>query len=62
MFLPSDNIAHAQYLFWCGKCMVNTTLIPPLNSSNSGNLFDWLSLPVSSVNSILFLVEPKQTG
>ena len=33
-----------------------------LNDSTSENLFDWLSIPIAAVNSILFLVEPKRTG
>ena len=28
MFLLSSKISHAQYLFWGGKYMVNTPLIP----------------------------------
>ena len=28
VFLLSDKISHAQYLFWGGKYMVNIQLIP----------------------------------
>ena len=40
----------------------NSSAAGILNGSNSVNLLDWLSIPNTSVNSILILVEPKQTG
>ena len=63
--LLDDKIAHAQYTFWGSKytekrySINSSTAI--LNGSDSGNLLDWLSIPIASENSILFLVEPKQT-
>ena len=60
MFLLGQKIAHSQNPFWGGKYTVNTQEFLPaiLNGFNSGNSFDLLSIPIASVSSILFLVEP----
>ena len=62
MFLLSDKISHAQYLFWDGIYDIYLINSSATNGSNSGNSFGWLSLPIASVNFSLFLVEPRQNG
>ena len=65
VFILGDKIAHSQNPFWGGKYMVNTKLIPPPPFSMvlipEIRSIDF-SIPISSVSSILLLVEHKRTG